>query len=157
MYQRFKLCRYTGRLEIAMNTYYFYNPESFEFIGMQVQEFTEPPQYATLNEPPFEKGKRPVWTNNEWLLVEDYRKQVVYSPEGESLTITELGPIPDGYSFTRPNFDNSQRTTKFELDRIDLQSIRPLRAIINNDYTQADHDKLVSLEEQAKILREKVK
>lgn len=41
----------------------------------------------------------------------------------------------------------------FVLDYIDYQSIRPLRAILANQATQEDYDKLKELETEAEKLR----
>ena len=60
-----------------------------------------PPNWTTIK-PEFEKGYWPVWTGEEWKYEEDHRGQTVWKSYDESLTITELGPIPDGYSVERP-------------------------------------------------------
>lgn len=39
------------------------------------------------------------------------------------------------------------------LERIDIESVRPLRAISNGADTQTDHDKLASLDNEAETLR----
>lgn len=43
-----------------------------------------------------------------------------------------------------------------ELDRLDLQAVRPLRAIAAGTATEADRQKLIALEEQATQLREEL-
>ncbi len=43
-----------------------------------------------------------------------------------------------------------------ELDRLDLQAVRPLRAITAGTATEADRQKLIALEEQATQLREEL-
>ena len=43
-----------------------------------------------------------------------------------------------------------------ELDRLDLQAVRPLRAIAAGTATEADRQKLIALEEQAAQLREEL-
>lgn len=68
---------------------------------------------------------------------------------------------------TKPQVDQEQQQreaertvaeAKQELERIDMAAIRPLRAKLNGNDTQADRDKLAELEaqadEQRKIIRE---
>lgn len=52
---------------------------------------------------------------------------------------------------------DSRRVQIFaELDAIDLQSIRPLRAVYQNTATTEDTAKLADLESQAQVLREEL-
>lgn len=57
----------------------------------------------------------------------------------------QIVPIEDRYS-----------AILTELDRLDLQAVRPLRAIAAGTATEADKQKLIALEEQATQLREEL-
>lgn len=65
----------------------------------------------------------------------------------------------ENYSETHPPttvFDNRIYEIKSRLAQIDIDSVRPLRAIIANTATQHDIDKLSALDEEAVLLREEL-
>ena len=53
------------------------------------------------------------------------------------------------------NAEETERLLK-ELEEIDKQSIRPLRAIADNTATQYDKDKLTELDTQAQTIRKRL-
>lgn len=55
-----------------------------------------------------------------------------------------------------PIEDNRYRVILAELDRLDLQAVRPLRAIAAGTATETDRKKLAEIEEQAAQLRQEL-
>jgi hypothetical protein len=85
-----------------MLTYYRYNPLNLEYIGLITAEMAIAPDDSTLTPPPdFSENQRPIYVNDSWSIVEDYRGRYVYSETGQAIKIEDLGPIPEGYSLTR--------------------------------------------------------
>lgn len=71
----------------------------------QQQDIYLIPAHATNIAPPDEEeGMVRVFDGEAWSQVEDHRGETAYSTADESitLTITELGPIPDGYTLLEP-------------------------------------------------------
>lgn len=61
------------------------------------------PAHSTLIEPPaIREGYARVWTGTVWTYAEDHRGATVWKDHDTSRTITELGPIPEGWSTERP-------------------------------------------------------
>ena len=62
------------------------------------------PAWATFTapDPVPGPGQALVWDNGQWVLVENHRGEVWYDPDGKRVTISSLGPIPDGYTETPP-------------------------------------------------------
>lgn len=97
-----------------MQTYRFH-PKTKEFLYAE-EAYLDPletetqgkevyllPAYSTFTVPLIlKKNTACVWNGNEWELVEDYRGKTVWKSYNESMEITELGAIPDGYSLERP-------------------------------------------------------
>jgi hypothetical protein len=84
-----------------MQTYYFYAPGG-EFSRAVSGNFTESPASATAVKPEIVPGHRPVWNETAWIQTEDFRKFRIYKDGEESRVITELGPIPAGWSLEPP-------------------------------------------------------
>ena len=104
---------------------YIYDKETKELVGtMEAQldpvrsEKTKkeiyliPPQTTPF--PPLEAGEGKVNTFNEekgfWELTEDNRGLEVFDKKGNSIILEELGPIPTGYSKTKPFIIQKERT-----------------------------------------------
>lgn len=61
------------------------------------------PAYATTVAPPAApEGKRPVWRDDAWQLVEDHRGLTVWLADGTETVIDQLGPLPEGASTEPP-------------------------------------------------------
>lgn len=101
-----------------------------------------------------------VWNGDSWTEVEDHRGATVYLDGGyNTAIITELGPLPANASTTEPSLTATDirlaRILEIDarLGEIDIESARPLRAVVSQASTQADTDKLVALENEAVSLR----
>ena len=115
------------------------------------------PSNATRTAPPDPKatpGKWPCWTGTGWTLIEKHIGEKGWV-NGQPFEIKDWGPYPAGWSATAPpptaDEIKAQKVAelKGELAAIDMESIRPLRAIADGTATQADHDKLAALEADA--------
>ena len=94
---------------------YRFDPKTKEFLGCE-KAYLDPleskkqgkevyllPANSTFTEPLVLKENTACVLNGKaWELVEDYRGKTVWKSYDESITITELGAIPDGYSLERP-------------------------------------------------------
>lgn len=94
---------------------YRFHPETKEFLYAE-KAYLDPletekqgkevyllPADSTFTEPlVLKENTACVWNGKAWELVEDYRGKTVWKSYDESITITELGAIPDGYSLERP-------------------------------------------------------
>lgn len=104
--------------------------------------------------PPYQEGKWPIWTGTAWSLMDDHRQEKGYV-NGQPTEIKDLGPYPAGWSATPPPPTaaeikaQKEAELKGKLALLDIESIRALRAVAEGTATQADHDKLASLETQA--------
>ena len=94
---------------------YRFHPETKEFLyakeaqldpletDAQGKEIYILPADSTFTVPPIEqKDFARIWSGSEWKYTMDYRGKTVWKSYNESLVITELGAIPDGYSLERP-------------------------------------------------------
>lgn len=94
---------------------YRYHPETKEFLGAE-EAYLDPleteakgkevyllPADSTFKEPlVLKENTACVWNGKAWELVDDYRGKTVWKSYDESMEITALGAIPDGYSLVRP-------------------------------------------------------
>lgn len=76
-----------------------------------------------------------------------YPKVRLMSPTDDFDDIDNIQVVP---------IEDRHRVILAELDRLDLQAVRPLRAIAAGTATEADRQKLIDLEEQATQLREEL-
>ena len=61
------------------------------------------PAHSTLTEPPaIREGYARIWNGEAWEYIEDHRGETVWVDHFTSDTIRVLGPIPEGWSLTRP-------------------------------------------------------
>ncbi|MBU1002357.1 MAG: DUF4376 domain-containing protein [Proteobacteria bacterium] len=90
---------------------YSYNPHTREYVGQTTARTHADsgrvmlPAGTTETAPPADipTGQVARWTGAAWELVEDHRGEIHYSIEtGQAVTITELGPIPDGLTDIAP-------------------------------------------------------
>lgn len=94
---------------------YIYHSETKEYLYSEVA-FLDPleseqqgkdvyllPADATFTAPPEAKeGYARVWNGKAWEYVEDHRGVTVWQSYDESMVITELGAIPEGWSIEQP-------------------------------------------------------
>lgn len=99
-----------------MNIYH-YHPETGEYMRtaearldpreshIQGHEVYMIPSFATSVVPPDEEeGMARVFNVEEWSQVEDHRGEILYNAtNGQSMTVSELGEIPDGYTSEAPS------------------------------------------------------
>ena len=72
------------------------------------------PADSTFTEPPEAKaGFARVWNGDAWEYVEDHRKAIVWKSYAESMQIKDLGPLPSGYSETRPEPPQTKEVRTF--------------------------------------------
>lgn len=77
------------------------------------------PAWATKEKPPAsKKGKTPVFKDGKWSLVEDHRRNTVYSTsDGSPLTVQDMGPLPEGYTDKEfPGLDHVWNGRAWKLD-----------------------------------------
>jgi hypothetical protein len=123
------------------------------------------PHNCTATAPPgAAPGRRARWTGQAWEPVEDYRGRAAYRPDGESYTVKDWGPLPEGDSLEPPppTPEDEAKTRIGEIKaafaRIASDSERPLRALKvaelrGQPEPQADKEKLIDLEARAEELR----
>ncbi len=76
-----------------------------------------------------------------------YPKVRLISPTNEFGDLDNIQVVP---------IEDRRSVILAELDRLDLQAVRPLRAIAAGTATETDKQKLIALEEQATQLREEL-
>lgn len=79
--------------------------------------------------------------------IKQYPKVRLMSPTDDFDDIDNIQVVP---------IEDRHRVILAELDHLDLQAVRPLRAIAAGTATEADRQKLIDLEEQATQLREEL-
>ena len=89
-----------------MKKVYCYSPENGAFLFEDVA-FEDPlnpiefilPADCTEKEPPsYSEGEIPIWNGKRWGVKKDYRGKTVYSADGSTMTVTEPGNLPKGYT-----------------------------------------------------------
>jgi hypothetical protein len=121
----------------------------------------KPRQNATLIPCEVVEGYWPVWTGAGWENIEDHRGEKGYLG-GAAFEVSDLGPYPEGWSATPPEPTAEEQAAALKARRIarlaaiDLASIRPLRAMVDETATQDDIDKLAALEAEAAAIRAKL-
>ena len=96
---------------------YHYDSKTKEFTGVTyefINEGVSVPANSCTDEPsPVENGKAIVRENNQWVYLNDYRGQTIYSKETlvESIQI-EIGDISDEFTLLKPNSDFDSWTGK---------------------------------------------
>ena len=131
------------------------------YYAEEIEDYGLLPNNATYTAPELQEGHIPRWNGKTWEQVENHQGEEGYV-DGKSYTIKEYGPYPDGWSDTppepTPEERNAQRRAEIlaRLKEIDADSVRPLRAIANNEAVQADRDKLAALDAEAVTLRQEL-
>lgn len=121
----------------------------------------KPPRNAVRSEAPepgLVPGFCPCRDGKKWKQIEDHRGEEGFVGENP-IRIEELGPYPDGWTKDHPEPEGVEKERMdilSRLDQIDAESIRPLRAIAQGEATDADHEKLAALDEEAQTLRAKL-
>lgn len=148
-----------------MPTIHIYDTSTREYL--KTLDWTPPNEWvalpgdATTLQPPAQReGFASVLSlaGDIWEYVEDHRGKAGFI-EGQPYTVRDLGPLPAGWSDTAPEPTPEQQTAQRrieimrELDAIDMQSVRPLRAKLAGTATAEDEARLASLEAQAQTLR----
>jgi hypothetical protein len=135
-------------------TYFFYHPDTGVYESAVTRVFDSPPENATTVPPDDEDHMCPVWGGSAWTNVPDFRGRWIYKDGEEPVRVSELGPVPDGWSLTPPApAVDPDAEVKYELAQVDFKSIRSLRAVAAGNATKDDTDKLAELEAQAGTLR----
>lgn len=121
-----------------------------------------PPNATDIAPPETQENQVAVWDDG-WQIKDDFRGTEYWLADdghySEPRKMTEIGSLPDGAVLVRPDKTqaeiNSERAVeiKSKLTAIDLESLRPLRALANGVLTDYDIDKLASLEAEAVELR----
>lgn len=117
------------------------------------------PPCSSLEPPQYESGHWPCFGPEGWRQVEDHRGKVGWI-NGEEAVISQLGPLPEGWS-NRPPLKSTGESTRDarreeileRLDAIDAESVRPLRALAYGEATAEDKEKLTALDVEAEMLR----
>ena len=105
---------------------YNYARGTGEFIGESIAppsplepgKFLIPAWSTHIKPPTAKKGKMAVFSDDKWAFMDDHRGKIVYSvTDGEPFTISELGPLPAGFTETaRPSPDHVWGGKKWEFD-----------------------------------------
>jgi hypothetical protein len=142
-----------------MSYHYYYN-ESGEFSGFEfLPDDSSAPLASTLISPEFMDGFRPVWDGEQWVNQEDHRGHGGYI-DGQYTKITELGPLPEGWSTNpppppEPDSEQVKQARIWEIDallaEIDRKSIRSLRSLAEGE--EEAKGRLDELEAEAVPLR----
>ncbi len=146
-----------------MKENYSYHPETGEYLGaipFSGNPGALPPRFTTPLCPDCITGHIPVWNGKEWEQIENHRGEFGYV-DGKPVRILELGPLPDGWMTELPMpepepqdpADAKKSEIRAELDAIDREAIRPLRAIAAGNGTDDDTAKLQKLDTRAAELR----
>lgn len=112
------------------------------------------------------RGKRPkvkagFWPGEQsgkWVDIEDHRGEEGYV-NGEAFTVFDFGPYPQGWATTPPEPTEEEKAAQRRAEiiarfaHIDFDSVRPLRAIVQGEGTEADKEKLAALDAEAEELR----
>ena len=127
-------------------------------IVAEPQGVTVPP-CASLEPPNYESGFWPCFGPEGWRQVEDHRGKIGWV-NGIETVITQLGPLPEGWSSKPPmrstgeqESDDRRAQIFVRLEEIDQESIRPLRALAYGEATEGDKEKLAILDMEAEVLR----
>ena len=144
-----------SEIEAPIATFYFWDPETMLYTHAVAMAFEAPPENATELPPPEGPYVRGRWEGEVWSETADYRGVWAYDAEGQGRRITELGPLPEGWSLDppAPPPPDPDLELKSQLSVLDWRSIRALRAIAAGSDTQDDRDKIAELESQAAGLR----
>lgn len=116
------------------------------------------PSNATYEAPEEIEGFIPRWNGSAWEQVENHKGKEGYL-DGQPYTIKNYGPLPEGWSDTPPPPTPEELAERRKgeilarLTEIDAASVRPLRAIAQEEATQDDTDKLAALDAEAAALR----
>lgn len=120
---------------------------------------THPPANALRGEAPVaQPGFHPGEKNGRWIEIEDHRGKNGYV-NGLPCEIKGFGPLPDGWGDTKPapspeEMEQQRRSDIMNrLLAIDLESVRPLRALAGGEASEEDTQKLSALNEEAALLR----
>ena len=98
---------------------YSYDRHTSEYVGER-QARPDPlthgqflvPARSTPIKPDLEAGDNQVvvFESGGWVVKEDHRGKVAYDSEGAELKIKIIGPLPDGYSLTKPEPATPEKT-----------------------------------------------
>lgn len=116
------------------------------------------PSGAVYDAPEIVEGFIPRWNGSSWEQVETHKGKEGYLG-GQPHTIKTYGPLPEGWSDTPPEptaeelAERRKAEIKARLVEIDAASVRPLRAIAQNEAVQDDLNKLTRLDDEAAALR----
>ena len=148
-----------------MPTIYIYDSRTREYLKTidwtPQNEWVALPADATTLQPPAQREGFARVLNlagDSWEYIEDHLGKEGFI-EGQPHTVRDLGPLPAGWSDTAPEPTPEQQTAQrrieiqSELDAIDTQSVRPLRAKLAGTATAEDERILSELESRAAALR----
>ena len=120
-----------------------------------------PANATNLPPPPTDKNECAVWENGKWMLKPDFRGKVYWLGDGTEHTISVVGIAPPDDALSEkpvmlPTIEQQIDEINAKLMQIDLDSIRPLRAIAAGIVTAEDTDKLNTLTSEVNVLREEL-
>ena len=155
-----KIYIYNDSNEYVGDSMTMLDPEETKIQGKDV--WLMPPN-STVLKPEERNGYVPVWNGKSWDYVEDHRGEVGWVNRVR-VTISELGPLPDGFSveeseiLPEDRIENQRQELLSKLDAVDYAALRSIRAVLASLSTgqtpdPADVERLAEHEASAKRLR----
>lgn len=117
------------------------------------------PNNAVHTAPELREGFIPRWTGTAWEQVENHKGEEGYV-NGQYTIIREYGPLPEGWSDTPPPPSPEEQARervaciKAELQTLDADSSRAMRAMLAGTATEEDQTRLAELESRVVALRQ---
>ena len=89
---------------------YNFDPVTHEYTGRETApenpkrpgEFLMPANSTQTPPPEIREGHARIWTGSAWTYTEDHRGETIWQDRESGRTVNTLGPIPEGWSITRP-------------------------------------------------------
>jgi hypothetical protein len=146
-------------------------------VNPETKGWMYPANYTEIQPPELKEFEYSKFDGKKWVISETDRGKTIYNkdnylhqtlcPEHEAPEgWTKLEPVKDKpclWEVDKWIIDKAKETDQenqkiiSELNKIDMLSIRPLRAKLAGEATKSDDDKLLKLEQDAVLLRDKIK
>ena len=89
---------------------YNFDPITHEYTGRETApenpkrpgEYLMPANSTQTPPPEIREGHARIWNGSAWTYTEDHRGETIWQDRESSRTVNTLGPIPEGWSITRP-------------------------------------------------------